>query len=220
MALIAVLIAFCGALVGSERNELTRAMINQTQAHSDYTSASTKFRLIMIELEKQRARLTSPAGAQASAGPLERFIELAADYTKERSLSKKWSDSFEPLIDAHFDAAEGYEKAQLTSEIAIVLASLAVLLANRPAWMISIVLAVVCVVQIGLTYFPTRHHVTETLARIKQADEAFEDLRKSHVGANQDENLIELLDPAGKIRAAAESRAKPEGPGAAPAHEK
>ena len=41
MALIGVLIAFCAALVGAERNELTRTMIEQTQAHSDYSSPST-----------------------------------------------------------------------------------------------------------------------------------------------------------------------------------
>src|SRR6476659_7341651 len=65
MALIGVLIAFCAALVGSERNELTKTMIKQTQAHSDFTAASTKYRLIMLELEKQRARLSTqrdPAG--------------------------------------------------------------------------------------------------------------------------------------------------------------
>ena len=47
MALIGVLIALSGAMVGSERNELTRTMIEQTQAHATFTSASTKFRLIM-----------------------------------------------------------------------------------------------------------------------------------------------------------------------------
>src|SRR5215472_12278962 len=65
MALMGVLIAFSAAMVGSERNELTRVMIEQTQAHSDYTGASTKFRLIMIELEKQHARVAAsrdPAG--------------------------------------------------------------------------------------------------------------------------------------------------------------
>ena len=61
MALIGVLIAFCAALVGSERNEPTRTMIEQTQAHSDYSSASTKFRLIMLDLEKQRGVVPVPA---------------------------------------------------------------------------------------------------------------------------------------------------------------
>jgi len=65
MALIGVLIAFCSAMVGSERNELTRTMIEQTQAHSDYTAASTKLRLIMIEIEKQRARVASARDPQS-----------------------------------------------------------------------------------------------------------------------------------------------------------
>src|SRR4051794_13121009 len=59
MALIGVLIALCSAMVGSERNELTKTMIKQTQAHADFTAASTKFRLIMLELGKQRARITA-----------------------------------------------------------------------------------------------------------------------------------------------------------------
>src|SRR5215831_3800694 len=64
MALIGVLIAFCSAMVGSERNELTRAMIEQTQAHSDYTAASTKLRLVMIEIEKQHARVAAARDPQ------------------------------------------------------------------------------------------------------------------------------------------------------------
>src|ERR1700682_2752456 len=72
MALIGVLIAFCSAMVGSERNELTRTMIEQTQAHADFTAASTKFRLIMIELEKQRARVSAARGAPGGWSPAER----------------------------------------------------------------------------------------------------------------------------------------------------
>src|SRR6266478_1986620 len=141
MALIGVLIAFCGAMVGSERNELTRAMIEQTQAHADYTSASTKFRLIMLELEKQRARVSAAKDAPGGWSPVERFIELAGDYKKERNLAKTWADTYKPLVEAHFDAAEGYERAQLIAEIGIVLASLAVLLGSRPAWFISVALS-------------------------------------------------------------------------------
>ena len=208
MALIAVLIAFCAAMVGSERNELTRAMIEQTQAHSDYTSASTKFRLIMLELEKLRPGAAAAAGTAPLDAVVERFLELYDDYSKERGLSKNWADSYHPLVEAHFEAAEGYEKAQLVSEIAIVLASLAVLLSNKPAWMISLVLAVVSVIQIGRTYLLTKHSVNETLVRIQHAEEAFTDLRKAHVGANQDEKVVEILDPGGKIRAGIEAHAK------------
>jgi len=88
MALIAVLLAFCAAMVGSERNELMRAMIEQTQAHSDYTSASTKFRLIMLDLEKQRGALTPAANADAAPSPvLVRLLRLYLDYSSEKTLS-------------------------------------------------------------------------------------------------------------------------------------
>src|SRR6059058_5997946 len=80
MALIGVLIAFCSAMVGSERNELTRSMIEQTQAHADFTAASTKFRLIMIEIEKQRARLSTQRDPAGGFSPVERFIALSQDY--------------------------------------------------------------------------------------------------------------------------------------------
>jgi hypothetical protein len=208
MALIGVLIALSGAMVGSERNELTRTMIEQTQAHSDYTSASTKFRLIMIELEKQRARVAASRDAPGGWSPVERFIQLAADYTKERSLAKSWADNYLPLVDAHFKAAEGYEKAQLIAEIGIVLASLGVLLASRPAWLASVILAVACIAQLGRIYVHTKHVVREALVHVQHADEAYQDLRKAHVGANEDEKAIDRLDPDGKIRAAIEARGK------------
>jgi hypothetical protein len=220
MALIGVLIAMSAAMVGSERNELTRAMIEQTQAHSDFTGASTKFRLIMIELEKQRARVAAARDAPGGWSPVERFIELAADYTEERNLSKSWADSYGPVVEAHFEAAEGYEKGQLIAEIGIVLASLAVLLASRSAWLVSVLLALVCIVQLSRTYFPTKRIVRETLVRVRHSEEAYHDLRKAHVGANEDEKVIERLDPDGKIRAAIGARLKNHQPPAPETNEK
>jgi len=208
MALIGVLIAFCAAMVGSERNELTRAMIEQTQAHADYTSASTKFRLIMLELEKQRARVAAARDTPGGWSPVERFIELAGDYTRERSLAKTWADTYKPLVEAHFDAAEGYERAQLIAEIGIVLASLAVLLGSRPAWFVSVALSLACIIQVGRTFFPTGRVVKETLAKVARAEEAYADLRKGHVGASEDEQVIERLDADGKMRASILARAK------------
>src|SRR5712664_2896271 len=76
VALIGVLIALSSAMLGSERNQLTRTMIEQTQAHSDYTSASTKLRLIMIEIEKQHARIAAARDPQGGFSPVPRFIKL------------------------------------------------------------------------------------------------------------------------------------------------
>lgn len=204
MALIGVLIAFCAALVGSERNELTRTMIEQTQAHSDYSSASTKFRLVMLDLEGQRA---APAAPGEDRPVLRRLLRLYSDYSKERKYSKEWSDSYTPLVQAHFEGAEGYEHAQLIAEIGIVLASLGVLLGSRSAWMVSIVLAVVCVVQIGRTALATHHEVAEAAEHVHHGERAYQDLRKAHTGANEDEKTVEALDPSGKLRAENEASA-------------
>jgi hypothetical protein len=211
MALTGVLIAFCSAMVGSERNELTRAMIEQTQAHSDYTAASTKLRLIMIEIEKQGARIASARDPQGGFSPVPRFIKLADDYTKERNLAKNWSDTYRPLVEGHFDAAEGYERAQLIAEIGIVLASLAVLLSSRPAWMLSVILSGFCVVQLGRTFIHTSNVVRTSHEKIHKAEEAYTELRKSHVGENDDEKAIERVDADGSVRAAIAERAKSHG---------
>ena len=214
MALIGVLIAFCAALVGGERNELTRSMIEQTQAHSDYSSASTKFRLIMLELEKQRGAAAAAATAGAAGNPvLPRFLRLYTDYSKERALSKEWSDSYDPMVQAHFEGAEGYEHAQLIAEIGIVLASLGVLLGSRSAWLLSIVLAVASVGQIGRTELRTRHEMTEATEHVHHNAEAYQALRKAHTGANEDEKTVEALDPGGKLRAANEANAAAAGGG-------
>lgn len=211
MALIGVLIAFCAALVGGERNELTRSMIEQTQAHSDYSSASTKFRLIMLELEKQRGATAAAAAAGGAGGVanpvLPRFLRLYTDYSKERALSKDWSDSYDPMVQAHFEGSEGYEHAQLIAEIGIVLASLGVLLNSRASWLVSVVLAVVCVVQVGRTALHARHEITEAEEHVHHSAEAYHELRKAHTGANEDEKTVEALDPGGVLRAANEAGA-------------
>ncbi|MBI1189233.1 MAG: DUF4337 family protein [Tepidisphaera sp.] len=210
MALIGVLIALSGALVGSERNELTRAMIEQTQAHANWTSASTKYRFILVELEKQRGKAAKiesmPKSMEEGWSPTERLIELAGDYREERSLSKAWEESYKPVVDAHFDAAEGFEHAQLVAEVGIVVASLAVLLGSRAAWGVSVALALLCLGQIGRTYFTTEHALHDAMVRVHQTERDFEDLRAGHLGANQDEQAIERLDPDGAIRAAIKAR--------------
>jgi hypothetical protein len=208
MAMIGVLIAFCSAMVGSERTEFTRAMIRQTQAHADYTAASTKYRLIMLELEKQRARISTQKDPPGGFSPVERFIELSQDYAKERGLGKACSDSFEPIVQTHFDAAEQYEHAQVVAEIGIVLASLAVLLSSRPPWMLSVLLACICIVMLGRTYFHTHRIVDVEEVKAEQAKEAYDEYRKGHTGGNEDENTIQRLDADGSYRAAIAARAK------------
>ncbi|HZR21526.1 MAG TPA: DUF4337 family protein [Verrucomicrobiae bacterium] len=202
MALIGVLVAFCAAMVGSERNELTKSMIKQTQAHADFTAASTKFRLIMIELEKQHARVATARDPAGGWSPVQRFVELSDDYGHERDFSKRWADSYEPLVNAHFEGAEGYERAQLMAEIGIVTASLAVLLASRAAWCLSLILSGACVVQVARTYLPTEREVKKAEEEIGRTSREYAKLRSVHLGANEDEQAVSQFDPDNKLRGA------------------
>lgn len=201
MALIGVLVALCAAFVGGERNEMTRAMIDQTQATADATSASTKFRVIMIAVEQLRAA-TPPQQVK------ERFVALYKDYSEERQLTSVWANSFDPLVKAHFEATEEYEHAQLIAEIGIVFASLALLLGSRLPWYLAMVLAIVSIGQAGRTWIEVRHHVAHEEGKIESAHQAYLALRKRHTGDTSDADAIKDLDPTGAMMGLAEEKAK------------
>jgi hypothetical protein len=99
-----------------------------------------------------------------------------------------------------FDAAQGYDNAQLFAEIGIVIASLAVLLSNRPAWIVSIVLGIICIGMLSSTFIKTRRSVSRAIENIRHAENAYEQLRTAHLGESGDERTLEELDPDGKIR--------------------
>ena len=145
---------------------------------------------------------------QGSWSPVKTFIKLNNDYAKERDLAGAWAGKYEPLIEAHFDAAESYERAQLIAEIGIVLASLAVLLASRLAWLLSVLVAVGCIVQLGGAWVHTRQVVEQSEVQVQRAEEAFGEVRKAHLGADEDKQIVERLDPDGNIRQEIEADTK------------
>jgi hypothetical protein len=201
IALLGVLIACCAAMVGSEQNAMTRTMTEQTQANSDYSGASTKFRIVMVDLEKLRGQSSLGSTEAGFSAELKRFLRLSLDYSRERDFAKRWVGTYQPAVEAHFDAAEDYGNAQLFAEIGIVVTSLAILLSNRTAWILSMVLGVICIGLLTWTFIKTRHSVSHALGGIRQAENAYQQLRKSHLGAHGDERTWEELDPGGKIRA-------------------
>ncbi len=193
MAIIGVLVAICSALVGGARNEMMRAMIEQTQASGDATSASTKYRVILVNIENMR----SQGAEQMNPKVRDRFVRLYADYAAERKITGEWASSYVPLINAHFNATEGFENSQLIAEVGIILASLAVLMSNKKAWYASIVLGVVAVGQIGMTYATTHSTVSRAEVEVEHRTEAYKNLRKAHTGDRSDDEAVEALDPSG-----------------------
>jgi hypothetical protein len=198
MGLIGVLIALCAAQVGGARNELSRNMIEQTQATADAASASTKYRIVMIDIEHLRAEPAATVPTQVR----ERFVRLFSDYQKEREITAAWAASYQPLVEADFKAAELFERAQLIAEIAIVFASLAVLMSSHPAWYFSIVLAVCSMGQMGWTYVSTHRQVEPILEQVEVQRDAYQELRRVHTADHSDEAAVDALDPGGVIRKA------------------
>ena len=103
------------------------------------------------------------------------FIELIHTYKEEATLSHEWAESYDELVEAHFKAAEHYEWAQLASEIGIVIASIALLLASRLVWGASLVCGILCACVIAWTYVDTRGHIHHGEQAIAKEKKEYED---------------------------------------------
>ncbi|MGH7295543.1 MAG: DUF4337 family protein [Polyangiaceae bacterium] len=178
MALLGVMLAFCAAMVGSERTDLIKTMVEQSNRWGIYQSETTKLRTIEADLEMLRALTPSKAEAaklggilrakRAASGKadsedtaeikdliaeslsamtdvlapdpedLTHFTALQRAYKQDMADAKENAEAYEGAIKAHESAAEWYERAQLASEIGIVIASVALLLSSRATWMLSL----------------------------------------------------------------------------------
>jgi Domain of unknown function (DUF4337) len=211
MAILGVMLAVCSALVGAERTELIRTMVEQSNAFNDYQATSTKYRMLVSDMQQLYAqtpsrRLTEEALGRLDQVPVppeqqgvaaiekatlkelmallqprktevEAFMATLDHYKEERLAAKAWAESYEDAVRAHFEGSEQFEKAQLTAEIGIVIASIALLLANRRFWYVSIVAAIVCAGLIGVTWARTHQALHAAEERIEHAKEHDQELR-------------------------------------------
>jgi hypothetical protein len=201
MGLVAVLVAICAALVGAERNEMTRALVEQTQVDNTMTSAATRFRSTMNEVESLRRE--NPA--MVTVAQKTRYISLALNYRKQARTASAWAKSYAPLIDARFEATEGYESAQVAAEIAIVIASVSLLLSSRLLWILSVVVALGSGGQMVVTYRHVEHHIKAAQVEIDKQKAALQLQRKKMGSDDSDIVALDALDPDGSIRKAIEA---------------
>lgn len=106
---------------------------------------------------KELVQLLTPRKTEVKS-----FIDTIERYAEERKEVREWGDAFAPEARAHFEAAEWYEKAQLASEIGIVIASVALLMASRPFWFISLVFGTGCAFLLVFTWFRTHQALEKT----------------------------------------------------------
>jgi len=209
MALLGVMVAFCSAMVGAERTELIKSMVEQSTKNSIYQTETMKFRAMHANSELLKAlspdqseikKIETTLREKRKAGGksddedtaelkdlisssvedladlltpdhevITEFNKTAKSYERDVKEAKEDADAYDKIIEARQDAAEGYERALLAAEIGIVIASVALLLANRMVWMVSVVLAVICLGTTGFTYQRTRRDVSAAQEKIAAA---------------------------------------------------
>ncbi|HVW24627.1 MAG TPA: DUF4337 family protein [Polyangiaceae bacterium] len=100
-----------------------------------------------------------------------RFKKLSRAYERDHREAKEDAEAYDGKIEAHQEAAEHYEWAQLAAEVGIVVASIALLLSSRGIWFASIALGALCAGTLGVTFVQTRASVEAAEGRIKAAAE-------------------------------------------------
>jgi hypothetical protein len=100
-----------------------------------------------------------------------RFQALARKYERDMKDAKEDADAYDGAIDAHQEAAEWYEWAQLAAEVGIVVASIALLLSSRAIWMAAVALGIGCASTLVFTFFHTRAEVDRAEEKIRAASE-------------------------------------------------
>lgn len=121
-----------------------------------------------------------------------RFAELVRKYDRERQAARDWAVSYEDAIEADAHAAEHFEWGQLAAEIGIVLASIALLLQNKQAWVLSIALGVASIGLVGWTYATARGIRQPAEAKIEETKAHF--IKLSIESSEKDRDAALLRD--------------------------
>jgi hypothetical protein len=125
-------------------------------------------------------------------------------YYRESQAASVWVDSFNPAIQAHVEAQERFEQAQLLAEIGIVVASVALLIKRRAPWFAALALGVASVACVIATYAATGHVVREAEAKIEETGKEYREMRNRDKMTESDDALVaELRTWGGKSAAAA-----------------
>jgi hypothetical protein len=209
MALLGVALALCAAMVGSQRTELIRTMVEQSNKIGLYHTETMKFRVAEGNLEllkaispkkdevekiaatlKHHRKANGDADSEDTAEIKEliatstedmadfltpdpeevvRFKTLSKTYERDMHEAKEDAEAYDLSVEAYREGAEGYERAQLAAEIGIVIASVALLMASRRIWYVSVAFGLLCLGTGGVTYASTQKELAAAEQKIKNA---------------------------------------------------
>ena len=125
---------------------------------------------------------------------LKRFVEIARGYKAETAAAHTWRDSHNQAIEAYERAGEHSEWAMLAAEVGIVIASIALLLSSRLAWMVSVGLGLTCVVLGVITNVQARSALHVAHEEIEKAHVAYSAVANEQRAAAADEELFGTIE--------------------------
>lgn len=188
MAILGVLLAFTAAKVGGERAELMMALVDQQHAHAKYQAQDVKHRAAVLGLRQLHA---TAVGSKVDPLDMRLVAKTVNRYLGEAAAARVWVDSYDPLIAAHIEGQEEYELAQLAAEIAIVVASIALLLRRRAPWLLAVALGCVGVGQTAMTWRHEKALVHQLETKTEEAGKAYRALRDEGKTTDSDQALVD-----------------------------
>jgi hypothetical protein len=108
-----------------------------------------------------------------------RIGSIVRKYKHDMKEAREDAECYDDMIGAHSRAAMWYERAQLCAEIGIVIASVALLLASRWIWSVSLVFGVACAGIIGATYAQSARALVVAEHKIQEAQKRTEEIEDS-----------------------------------------
>ena len=127
------------------------------------------------------------------------LLKLGKKYEVDMKEAKEDAEAYDKRIEAHYEAAEWYERSQLLAEIGIVVASVALLMASKRIWYIAVTAGVLGAGIIGVTFVRTHSALAEADKKLQAAKEHEEKI---------DEDDDEKPSPSASVSAS--GAAKPE----------
>jgi hypothetical protein len=123
-----------------------------------------------------------------------RFARIVRKLEQKREAAQEWAESFEPSVEVHAEATEHYEWGQLAAEIGIIMASIALLLGSRKAWLTSVAIGLLSIGILSWTGAVTHRHLRAVQQKIIDVHAQYHSLDIEASERADDEKLLEEIE--------------------------
>ncbi len=132
-------------------------------------------------------------------GDVRRFLVLIEQARKENEAAHEWSESYHEAVEIHKNTAEMFEYALVGAEIAVVIASVGLLLAKQArfalsAFCVAVLLGVISLSIAGQTFFHNRSVLHAAEAKIEHSHEKFKHLNRDKQDVEDDMKLEKSME--------------------------